>query len=297
VQGSLNSNGLGILCSGIFGTPPTTVYSSISASLITSTSVATRQIGYAVGAGLALLAVSPKFTAFLVSIPNPVMGAVVITATGGLFISGVRTVAKDGLGAHKILVTSVAFALGASLDNQGILSSLAGEQWESLLDNGVVIGAVASVLLTLFIQATSPMRQARLEVSLSVSSLPKIDAFLCKIASRMRWNEASTRRLRSVGEETLMSLIEPGVTESDEGPARFIVIARAGDNLVELEFLSVFDEENLEDRLAYLGEEVEGTQGLEAEVSLRLLRHYASSVQHQKFYGLDVVTVLVRGSR
>lgn len=94
-----------------------------------------------------------------------------------------------------------------------------------------------------------------------------------------------------------MSLIEPGVTEADDGPARFIVIARAGDNLVELEFLSVFDEENLEDRLAYLGEEVEGTQGLEAEVSLRLLRHYASSVQHQKFYGLDVVTVLVRGSR
>ena len=140
------------------------------------------------------------------------------------------------------------------------------------------------------------MRQARLEVDLSVNSLPEIDDFLCRIASRMRWNDTSITRLRSAGEETLMSLIEPDATASEDGPARFIVIARPGDNLVELEFLSVFDEENLEDRLAYLSEEVEGTQSLEAEISLRLLRHYASSVHHQKFYGLDVVTVVVRGS-
>ena len=76
------------------------------------------------------------------------------------------------------------------------------------------------------------------------------------------------------------------------------MIARPSDNLVELEFLAVFDEENLEDRLAYLSEEAEGGQGIEeGEISLRLLRHYTTSVQHQKYQGLDVVTVQVRGSR
>ena len=34
----------------------------------------------------------------------------------------------------------------------------------------------------------------------------------------------------------------------------------------------------------------------EGEISLRLLRHYASSVHHQKFHGLDVVTVQVRSA-
>ncbi len=29
----------------------------------------------------------------------------------------------------------------------------------------------------------------------------------------------------------------------------------------------------------------------------RLLRHHASSVQHRKYYGLDIVTVLVKGTR
>ena len=67
--------------------------------------------------------------------------------------------------------------------------------------------------------------------------------------------------------------------------------------MVELEFLAVFDDENLEDRLAYLSEEAEGAGGpAEGEMSLRLLRHYASSVHHQKFHGLDIVTVQVRAT-
>ena len=33
------------------------------------------------------------------------------------------------------------------------------------------------------------------------------------------------------------------------------------------------------------------------EISFRLLRHYASSVRHQKYHGVDIVTVSVVGSR
>ena len=61
-----------------------------------------------------------------------------------------------------------------------------------------------------------------------------------------------------------------------------------------MEFIAVLDDENLEDRLAHLNEESHSVAGLEeGEVSLRLLRHYASSVNHQKFHGLDIVTVQV----
>ena len=71
------------------------------------------------------------------------------------------------------------------------------------------------------------------------------------------------------------------------------------DMSVELEFMAVFDDENLEDRLAYLGEEAGAApSSVEASaMTLRLLRHYTSSVQHQKYLGLDVVTVQVSGSR
>ena len=298
VQGALNTNGLGILLSGLVGMPPTTAYSSRSVMLITFTTVAARRVGYVMGAALAVLALFPKFAAVLVSIPSAVMGAYLLVATGTLFVAGVRTAVKDGLDAQKVTIMAIAFAIGAGLEQQPIFADLIGGAWSPFLDNGVVMGAATAVLLTLFMEATRPIRQTRLEVDLSVASLPEIDRFLCDIATRLGWNQTSTSRLRSAGEETLISLIHPRGPAPGEGPPRFIVIARPSDNLVELEFLAVFDEENLEDRLAYLSEEAEGGQGIEeGEISLRLLRHYAASVQHQKYQGLDVVTVQVRGSR
>ena len=73
-----------------------------------------------------------------------------------------------------------------------------------------------------------------------------------------------------------------------------IVIARPQETMVELEFVATTRQENIEDQLAYLIDEdaVPTVDGL----SLRLLRHYASAVRHQKYQGVDIVTVQVDGS-
>ena len=306
VQGSLNTNGLGILCSGLAGTPPTTAHSSRSVTLVTMTSVAARRVGYFIGALIVVIALSPKIVAVLVSIPSPVMGAYVLIAIGMLVVSGIRTLVRDGLDPRDAMIVAVSFTIGAGLEQQTFFGDLLGGAWSPLLDNGVATGALIAVALTLFVEATKPVRQARLQIDLVLASLPAIDEFLSDIATRIGWNEASSRRLRSAGEETLISLTEPddftsGTAEARgaarEGPAKLIIVVHPDEDLVEMEFLAVFDEENLEDRLAYLSDEAEGARSLEeGEISLRLLRHYASSVQHQKYHGLDVVTVHVRGS-
>jgi NCS2 family nucleobase:cation symporter-2/xanthine permease XanP len=306
VQGSLNTNGLGILAAGIFGSPPNSVYSGTSVSLIGFTGVAARRIGYVIGGTLFVLAFLPKLTAFLLTLPSPVMAAYIITAIALLFVSGIRTVVQDGLDAQRALVVGLAFSLGMGLDNQTIFADLLGRKWGLLLDNGMLIGALAAVLMTVFLDLTSPQRRRRLEVELSVSSLPEVDRFLQGLATEVGWNEASTQRLRSAGEEAMLSLAQPddsseemlmSLVRTDQPPSedpRLILQARPNAGMVEMEFLAVFDEENLEDRLACLNEEAEGLQ--EGELSLRLLRHYASSVHHQKYHGLDIVTVQVRGS-
>lgn len=92
-----------------------------------------------------------------------------------------------------------------------------------------------------------------------------------------------------------MSLLQQDDDRSTADAPSLIVVARHSGAVVEMEFLAVFDEQNLEDRLAHLNEESQSTAGMEeGEISLRLLRHYASSVHHQKFHELDVVTVQVR---
>ena len=72
---------------------------------------------------------------------------------------------------------------------------------------------------------------------------------------------------------------------------RLVVIARPGGRAMEMEFLAVFSEENIEDRISYMSEQAEAPDV--SELSFRLLRHYASSVRHRKYHGIDIVTVQV----
>ena len=123
------------------------------------------------------------------------------------------------------------------------------------------------------------------------SEIPRVDAFLQEVAAKLGWNVASTDRLRAAGEETLASLLQPG-NEDDAGKVpRLTIVARPEGKAVELEFLADVAEENLEDRLVYLDEQSETKH--DREISFRLLRHHASSVRHQKYHGLDIVTVRV----
>ena len=294
VQGSLNTNGLGILMSGLAGTPPTSVYSSSSPALVNLTGVAARRVGYAIGLLMVALSLLPKVASVLLAIPSPVMGAYLITAIGVLFVSGIQTVVTDGLDRGKALTVGIAFSLGVGLDNQTIGAELLGDTWGPLIDNGMLAGAVAAVVMTRFVEMTTRGRRARLEARLRQSAVTEIDEFLRSFAADIGWDDPAAQRLRAAGEETLMSLLPQAEDRIDDEP-RLIVAARHSGATVELEFLAVFDDQNLEDRLAHLSEESQSSSGTEeGEISLRLLRHYASSVHHQKFHGLDVVTVQVR---
>ena len=98
-----------------------------------------------------------------------------------------------------------------------------------------------------------------------------------------------------VGEETLASLLSEEGDEMERASGRRLVVTvRADGGRGGAGVRAASGGENLEDRLAYLGEtpDLADVQ----EISFRLLRHYASSVRHQKYHGVDIVTVRVDGS-
>ena len=290
VQGAVYANGVGILLSGLAGTPPTSSYSSFTVSLVNLTGVTARRVGYVMGGILVLLAFFPKVTSALLTIPSPVMGGFLLIALGMLFVEGIQTLVRSGLDPQRAIVVGLAFAIGLGMQHQNIFENLLASPWDRLLGNGMTAGTATAIALTVFLEWTGPRRQ-RLEVRLNIADLPRIDAFLQNVAAKLGWNPASSKRLRSAGEETLASLLQPGGQIPAGGTPRLVVVARPERGVVEMEFLAVFDEENLEDRLAYLDEQTETYD--EGELSFRLLRHYASSVRHQKYHGLDIVTVRV----
>ena len=289
IQGSTYANGVSVLLSGIAGTPPTTYYSPSTVSLINLTGVSARSAGYAVGGLLVVLAFFPKITSVLLSIPSPVMGGFLVIALGVLFVEGIQTLVRAGLDPQKAIVVGLAFSIGLGMEHRNVLADLLGSPWGELLGNGITVGTATALALTAFLELTSSRR--RLEVRLDIADLPRIDAFLQEVAAKIGWDAAATERLRSAGEETLSSLLQPDDAYPAGEAPRLIIVARPEGGTVEMEFLAVFDEENLEDRLAYLDEQTETFD--ERELSFRLLRHYASSVRHQKYHGLDIVTVQV----
>ena len=161
-----------------------------------------------------------------------------------------------------------------------------------LLGSGVTIGAVVAIGMTLLLEATST-RRSRLEVMLDMASLPAIDRFLTRLASSLGWNEASALRLRSAGEETLTSLTAREDESDGSTRPRLIVVARPQGQMVELEFVATTRRENIEDQLTYLTDEP--AVPTVDDLSLRLLRYHASAVRHQKFHGVDIITVQVEG--
>ena len=140
------------------------------------------------------------------------------------------------------------------------------------------------------------MRRRKLEVDLALSSLTPLAEFLDGFAANRGWSEEARNRLHHVGEEVTLSLLEQGEENglSEGEDRRLTATAQAEGDSVEVEFV-VFSHDttgqNIEDRLAYM----ESDSGLEdgQQFSMRLLSHYASSVHHRKYYGIDIVTVRV----
>lgn len=292
VQGALNADGMGNLLSGLAGTMPNTTYST-SISLAEVTGVNARRVGVVLGVVVAAVAFFPKIAALLIGIPGPVAAAYLLVLLALLFVQGMKIIVLDGVDHRKAMVVGAAFWLGVGFQNQSIFPSLLSDGFLALLlGNGMTAGALAATLMMVFMELTRRDRR-RLAVRLDAEALPKLADFLRSFASKAGWDKASAEnRLVLVGEETLTNLLDGG--EGAEGERRLAVTAQKAAGGVELEFVSASaGEENLEDRLSYLGEAPDVTDV--RETSFRLLRGYASSVRHQKYHDVDIVTLRVDG--
>ena len=281
------------LLAALLGTLPNNIGAGSSARVIL-TGVAARRVGLYGGAFLIAVAFSPKLVALIIAIPRPVLVAYMTFVLSLLFVQGMSTVVRGGINGRKACVVGLALWVGLGFQNQLIFPDLLTGALGTLLGSGMTVGAVAVILLNVLMEITSS-RAKRLKVEMDPAALPKIDVFLQQFAHQTGWNEEATDRLRAVGEEAVLSLLPQDGDQAADKRRSLTLSARRSDEKIELEFMTTSDEENIEDRLAYLSDQPE--IGIEREVSYRLLQHYASSVQHRKYHNIDIVTVEVQGSR
>ena len=292
VQGAVAADGLGNLLSGVAGTVPNTTYSS-SVSVTELTGVGARRVGIAVGAVFMVMALLPKAPAVLLAIPGPVAAAYITVLLAMLFVIGMRIVVQDGIDYRKGIVAGVAFWIGAGFQNGAIFPEYFNDFAGGLLQNGMTAGGLAAILMTMFLELTQPRRR-RMETECHLSALPKIQEFLKSFAADNGWAQAMRNRLDAAVEETLATLFHRGDSGEKQEPRRLQLVAFKENGGAVLELIaSSRDEQNLQDRIALLGRYAEGP-GVEREISLRLLRHVASSIRHQQYHNTDIVTIRVK---
>ena len=292
VQGALSGAGAANLLAGIAGAVPNIVNAGI-VSFTRITGVASRRVGYCIGVMFIVLALLPKVSGLLSTIPGPVMTGYLILVTGTLFVEGARTVIQTEQDRQKLAVAGVSFWIGAAFQFGLFTLPNVGPVWDSLLQSGVTTGGFTVVVMILFLELTS-QRRMRFQSQLHIDALPELNEFIAKLAARRGWDAEMTDRLSAAAEETLLTLAPLNLDEDedDRDGRQLVVLASGAGPVAELEFIGGSNEENMEDRIRQLQQYDEETPA-EGDISLRLLRRYASSVLHQQYHDTDIITIRV----
>ena len=290
VQGGLNAYGAGTLVSGLLGTLPVAAPWATTVVYIAFTGVAATSVGIFLGLLTILVAFFAKMLAILIAIPSPVASAVYVVIFGMLFVEGAKTVFTGQVDQRKATITGVSMVLGLSA---ATLSGLFEGVTIHLVGNSIAVGGMAAIVMTTFTEL-SALRAKKLRIDLSQSSLPAVDEFLCQFADGHSWTEEGKNRLRLVGEEVMLNLLNDENYDPVEPKRKLVATILPDSGSAELEIVVASDDAiqgNIENRMAYLGQD----QALEDEdqLSVRILRHYASSVHHRKYYGLDIISCRV----
>ncbi len=295
IQGAISADGVGNLLSGLAGTVPNTTY-GMSIAVAELTGVASRAIGICVGIVFMAFAFLPKLLSLIIAIPGPVVAAYFVVIVALIFVFGMKILLQEGLDYRNGLVVGVAFWMGIAFQFDWIYPEYFQGAWAELLGNGMTVGGFTVILLTIL---GTGGRRARLRTRLSDDTWSEVDAFLVKFAARNGWDEDMETRLRAVGEETVHILAREKARDARDAPEvtrNLLVIARGDGPSADIEFIATSDEKNVEDQLAMLSEAAVGVP-VEAETPLRLLRHYASSIRHQQYHDIDILTIRVESAR
>ena len=293
VQGAVAADAMGNLLCALAGTMPVG-FRPTGTSMVEITGICARSIGIALGTALVMLACLPKALAVVLAIPGPVTATFITIMMAAIFIIGIKVIVQDGIDYRKGAIVGIAFWTGVGFENGVVFPDFVAGLTSGLPPNGMIAGGAVAIVATLFMELTKP-RRSRIEVAFDRSALREIRDFMAGFASRSGWDESMAARLEAVSEEALLTLLAEDDYATEARLRRLLVVARREDGGATLEFVASRGEENLQDRIALLGE-ADNSDVLEREVSLRMLRHLASSVRHQQYYDTDIVTVHVETS-
>lgn len=140
----VSCNGLGLFLNGVTGTPPIGT-SSANLGLVAVTGVGARRVGSVAGLLLIALAFLPQVSGFLISIPQPVVGAIIVYTAGYMFVVGMELILSRMLNNRRIFMVGLSLTVGASLLLMPELRALVPAELRPIFGSPLTMGALAAV--------------------------------------------------------------------------------------------------------------------------------------------------------
>jgi xanthine permease XanP len=205
IQGSLYSDAIGNLLSGLVGTPPNTTYSG-NISAIELTGVASKKIGF-FGAGIMIIiAFFPKITGFILDIPGPVMGAALLVFIAILFLTGLNVIASYGLNYQTGLIVSLSLFAGIIAEFNLFFESLIPATFSSYFSNAIAVGGLTAIILTIII-TFMPKKNISFALELKSDNLINLFEIINNNVNELNLTNKELYNLQLVSEELYMYIL------------------------------------------------------------------------------------------
>lgn len=151
LTGGVIGNNLMSLLGGVFGGVPVATAGQ-NVGIVVTTKVINRLVFRIAGGVVLAAALVPKLSALFVTIPLPVLGGATITVFGSIAMTGVRMLAREGLGPRSMFIAGLSVALAVGIPR--VANVFAGfPDWVGRIFGGseIIIVALVAIILNLIL--------------------------------------------------------------------------------------------------------------------------------------------------
>ena len=279
VQGCLNSDGVGNMLGGLFGTVPNTTYSGNIAA-IEITGVASRRVGYYAAVILVLMAFFPKIAYFIAYIPDPVLGGANILFISMLLYVGMQLINREASTYRTNLIVSISLAAGLLASLGLLFPDLMTPALNIFFTNGIAVGGMVAILLSAALLVFQQKPQ-KIRLSKQDAILPDLNDWTQSVSRKKGLSGSLALKLNLVAEELFTFMAK----ESQNGVGYITFRAYTDDEHIHLE---VNDKADIEDMDTPIESDT-AIKTIPDKLGLMLVQKLAAQVEHQRISGHNYI--------
>jgi len=231
IRGGMLADGIGCFLAGILGSIGMNTAPSL-VGISKATGATSRYIGYAAGIILIIIAFLPKITAFILILPLPVIGAVLVFTGSFMIVGGIQIMVSRNIDTRMTFVIGISLLLGVSRDlfphYYNSLPNYIQPFTSTLMSLSITSAVLLNLLFRIGIKQKTEISFEKTEISYH-----QLEEFLHKRGSAWDVNDEVIERAISTTEQVMKHIYQ---TQLAQSPIETIISYDQVDFIVKIKY-------------------------------------------------------------